>query len=136
MSSNSSEFDLLLEAPTSVEADMAREILAQEGIPTFMHGKDRDLAELGAAVHSAYTRPNLFVPKGRRAEAQAILDEAWDKSALSDEVALSVPSVDEPLVPRASSRRFWSYAIGVLTLVAVFLVYYHEFLLTRAAAQP
>jgi hypothetical protein len=112
MSSNSSEFDLLLEAPTSVEADMAREILAQEGIPTFMHGKDRDL------------------------EAQAILDEAWDKSALSDEVALSVPSVDEPLVPRASSRRFWSYAIGVLTLVAVFLVYYHEFLLTRAAAQP
>jgi hypothetical protein len=134
MSSPRDEFDLLLEAPTSVEADMAREILAQRGIPTFLHGKDRDLAELGAAIHSAYTQPDLFVPKGRRAEARAILDEAWDKSALSDEVALAAPKEDEPLAPPAPSRKFWGYVFGVVLLIAVVVLYVHQYLSGKSGA--
>jgi hypothetical protein len=134
MSSPRDEFDLLLSAPTAVEADMAREILAQRGIPTFLHGKDRDLAELGAAVHSAYTQPDLYVPKGRRAEAQAILDEAWDKSALSDEVALAAPRDDEPLVPPAPSRKLLGYVLGVVVIVVVVVLYVHQYLSPKSGA--
>jgi hypothetical protein len=128
MTSPRDEFDLLLEAPTSVEADMAREILGQAGIPTYFHGRDRDMAELGTAIHYNLTRPDVFVPKGRRAEAQAILKETWDESALTDEVALSVPVEDEPFVPRAPARRVWTWVVAVAVLVAFLVVYYENFL--------
>jgi Putative prokaryotic signal transducing protein len=136
VSSPHSDFDLLLEAPTSVEADMAREILSQAGIPTYLHGRDRDLAELGAAIHCNLTRPDLFVPKGRRAKAEAILKEAWDESALTDEVALSVPLEDEPILPRAPSGRAWTWMVAAVLLVVFVLLYYQNFKLQRQTEVP
>jgi hypothetical protein len=127
MASPRTEFDLLLEAPASVEAEMAREVLADAGIPTFLHGRDRDLAELGVVIHNDLTRPDLFVPKGRRAEAEAILNSAWDKSALSDEIALSVPIEEDPPAPSTSSRGIWGYVIGLALIVAMVLIYYYDF---------
>ena len=136
MSSPRTEFDLLLQAPTSVEAEMAREILSQEGIPTYLHGRDRDLAELGVAIHNSLTRPDLYVPKGRGAEAEAILKAAWDESALSDELALSVPTDDEVLRPPRSIPRLWSILFGVAALVAILCIYYRDFILSRRAGAP
>ena len=77
MKSPRQEFDLLLEAPDPVEADLARELLASEKIPSLLHGQDRDFAELGAASHATISRPDLYVPKGTLERARAILREAW-----------------------------------------------------------
>jgi hypothetical protein len=130
MGSPRADFDLLLEAPTSVEADMARELLQRAGIPTYLHGRDRDLAELGAAIHNGLTRPDLFVPKGRRDEAEAVLKSAWDASALSDEVALSVPA-EEPPPSRELSTRFWPIAVGAALILAVAVLYFIEYFSRR-----
>jgi hypothetical protein len=130
MGSPRSEFDLLLEAPTSVEADMARDLLQRAGIPTYLHGRDRDLAELGSAIHNGLTRPDLFVPKGRRAEAEAILNSAWDASALSDDLALSVPA-EESAPSRETSSRLWPFVVGAALLVAVAVLYFVEYFAQR-----
>jgi hypothetical protein len=130
MGSPRTDFDLLLEAPTSVEADMARDLLQRAGIPTFLHGRDRDLAELGAVIHNGLTRPDLFVPKGRRAEAEAVLKSAWDASALTDEVALSVPA-EEPESVREPTSRFWPIAVGAALLVGVAVICFIEYFAVR-----
>lgn len=84
MGTPTTDYDLLLSAPSPVEAALAENLLAEHGIPSFSHGVDRDLAELGAGVHVAFTRPNLYVPKGTRERALAILAEAWDTEPLPD----------------------------------------------------
>jgi len=131
MASPRDEFDLLLAAPTPVEAEMARELLADAGIPTFSHGRDRDFAELGASIHGNLTRPDLFVPKGRRSEAEALLRAAWDESALSDELALSVPSEPDAVPSTSGSRRAWAYVIGAIVLLAFVVAYFGEFFAHR-----
>lgn len=138
MASPLTEFDLLLEAPDSFVAEMAREVLSQSGIPTYMHGRDRDLAELGRVVHNSLTRPDLYVPKGCFEKARGILDAAWDESALSDDLALATPMEDEE--PRrlqpGSRRRVWMYLIFALLVVAVVLFYYQDFFVSRRGVAP
>ena len=133
MASPRDEFDLLLAAPTPVEAEMAREILADAGIPTYSHGRDRDFAELGSAIHSDLTRPDLYVPKGRRSEAEELLRAAWDESALSDELALSVPREEGAPESAGISRNVWAYVVGALVLLAFLVMYYHDFFSSRKA---
>lgn len=85
MGSLHDDYDLLLTAPNPVEAALAKDLLAEHGIPSFTHGFDRDLADLGTGVHNAISRPNVYVPKGMRERAQALLAETWDAEPLPDE---------------------------------------------------
>ena len=80
MSGPKDDFALLLEAPHPVAAELARDILEQAGIPSLLHGQDRDFAELGAAVHMAVARPDLYVPKPALDRARALLAEAFGNS--------------------------------------------------------
>jgi hypothetical protein len=77
MTSIRDDFALLLPAPDPVEADLARNLLEAEGIPSLLQGQDRDLAELGASSHSSVSRPDLYVPKAALERARQILREAW-----------------------------------------------------------
>jgi len=119
------EYDLLLSAPDPVEADLARELLAGKNIPCLVHGQDRDLAELGAAVHMRVARPDLYVPKGQLTRARAVLEEAWDARALSDELALGVPREKEPeaRASRSAVRWFWVSGLVLVALVWTFARY-------------
>jgi hypothetical protein len=74
------DFDLLLEAPHPVEAELARGMLADAGIPVLMHGGDFDVAELGSATHAMLRRPDMYVPKGARARAEQVLRDAGYES--------------------------------------------------------
>ncbi|HJO27472.1 MAG TPA: DUF2007 domain-containing protein [Planctomycetota bacterium] len=67
----------LLEAPTAVEAELARGLLEEAGIPCLFHGRDADFAEFGASAHMSLTRPSLFVPAAALDGARALLAEAW-----------------------------------------------------------
>ena len=68
---------VLLSAPDPVKGELARNLLEQAGIPSMFHGPDRDVAGLGAAVHMAFTRPDLLVPASALEEARAVLMQAW-----------------------------------------------------------
>lgn len=79
------EFDLLLAAVDPIEGELARDLLEGEGIPSMLGGDDFDTAELGVS-HGMLRHPDLFVPKGARANARAILVAAWgeERVALHD----------------------------------------------------
>ncbi|MEM7516726.1 MAG: DUF2007 domain-containing protein [Planctomycetota bacterium] len=68
---------LLLAAPSWQTGQLAKNLLEAEGIPVILHGMDRDLAELGSAVHDALSRPDVLVPQSAFDRANEILDEAW-----------------------------------------------------------
>lgn len=78
------EFDLLLTAVDPLEGEMARNVLAAEGIPSVMRGPDFDMAELGPVVHAAVRHPDLFVPKGAHATARAVLVAAWGEQRVAE----------------------------------------------------
>jgi hypothetical protein len=77
------EFDLLLTSVDPFEGEMARDLLAGEGLPSILRGPDFDAAELGTAVHGVLRHPDLFVPKGARAAARAILVTAWGEERVA-----------------------------------------------------
>lgn len=81
MGSLRTDFDLLLESPESVEADLAIELLASAGIPTFLHSSNVGIAGRLGAEFLSY-RADLYVPKGARARAEQVLREAWGDEAL------------------------------------------------------
>ena len=68
---------VLLSAPDPVKGELARGLLEEAGIPSMFHGPDRDVAELGTAIHMAFTRPDLLVPASALKDARAILVQAW-----------------------------------------------------------
>ena len=68
---------VLLSAPDPVKGELARGLLEEAGIPSVFHGPDRDIAELGAAVHMAFTRPDLLVPASAVEDAREVLRRAW-----------------------------------------------------------
>ncbi len=72
---------VLLSAPDPVKGELARGLLEEAGIPSVFHGPDRDVAELGTAVHMAFTRPDLLVPASALEEARALLKQAWGEEA-------------------------------------------------------
>ena len=72
---------VLLSAPDPVKGELARNLLEGAGIPSMFHGPDRDIAELGTAVHMAFTRPDLLVPASALEQAREILQEAWGAEA-------------------------------------------------------
>jgi hypothetical protein len=126
MSSPDRDYDLLLEAPSAVDAALAKDLLEARGIPSFTQGRDRDLAELGAGVHNALTRPDLYVPKGMREKARAVLDEAWSAERLEDPPLSADDAAREREVVVAAesekTRRGWIAILGVIALLAVVLI--------------
>ena len=68
---------VLLAAPDPVKGELARGLLEEAGIPSLFHGPDRDVAELGTAVHMAFTRPDLLVPAAALEDAREVLRRAW-----------------------------------------------------------
>jgi hypothetical protein len=84
MPSPAEEHALLLAAATPVDAELARNLLAAEGIPCLFHGMDRDVAELGVAVHMTVSRPDVYVPKSALKRAVQILRETWKDLALPE----------------------------------------------------
>jgi hypothetical protein len=76
------EIVLLLEGIDSIESDLAKNLLANAGIPFLTKGPDFDIAELGSAVHDIVRGTDLYVPRSALELARSILDEAWaDKDA-------------------------------------------------------
>ena len=80
MKSVPEEHDLLLDTVDRVTAELARGLLEEAQIPTLFHSPDFDVAELGVAAHQTLRGVSVYVPRGQRARAQAILDEAWGSS--------------------------------------------------------
>jgi hypothetical protein len=95
MSSPRDEFALLLATPNPIEVDMAQDLLASAGIPSVLHGDERLNMYSIAGTWSVSKRPDLLVPKSALERARALLREAWDKNALTDDVALGAPSGEE-----------------------------------------
>lgn len=133
MGSLENDYDLLLSAPNPVEAALAKDLLAEHGIPSFTSGLDRDMAELGSGVHNAIARPDVYVPKGMRERAQAVLKEAWETEPLEDDG----PGPEEPpadandskwsssaeAAPVSSSpRTSWMPILAVILVVVVFVL--------------
>ena len=119
MSSTRAEFALLLESPDPVEADLAKDLLASEGIPSMLHGQDWGLARFGTAVHASISRPDLLVPKSALSRAREVLRESWDGGSLTDEVALAFPLAEE----RSRSGSLPWILFVALVAVAFFLTY-------------
>jgi hypothetical protein len=103
------EFDLLLKAPHPVEAELARGLLEEAGIPTMLHGSDFDVAELGSASHGMLRRPDLYVPKGARARAESVLRDGGYDDPIEADVG------DDP--PTVGSRIPWVLALFLVALV-------------------
>lgn len=78
------EFDVLLYAIDPIAGDLARDLLSSVDIPSMLNGPDFDRAELGLATHNVIRHPDLLVPKGSRAQARAILVEAWGEAKVAE----------------------------------------------------
>jgi hypothetical protein len=117
-------FVRLLAAPDAVEAELARDLLASEGIPSMLHGQDRDLAELGQAIHMRISRPDVYVPAPELERARRLLVETWDRDALSDEIALATPGAETATSsPRPMSTWFLRLLFVAAIVVAVVVSY-------------
>jgi hypothetical protein len=77
MTSPADEYALLMEAATPTDAELAKSLLAEKGIPCIFHGQDRDFAELGEMVHMMVSRPDVYVPREALERAVEILRGAW-----------------------------------------------------------
>jgi hypothetical protein len=70
------DFDVLLEAPAPIAAQIARQILDEAGIPSMLHGRDIGVGGLGGPLHQEITRPDLLVPRGAKGRAEEALERA------------------------------------------------------------
>ena len=68
---------VLIPAADWQTAQLAKSLLAEEGIPVLLHGMDLNFADLGSAAHNAVSRPDVLVPHAAFDRAMEILDEAW-----------------------------------------------------------
>jgi putative signal transducing protein len=119
-------FVRLLAAPDAVEAELARELLQSAGIPSMLHGQDRDFAELGQAIHMRISRPDVYVPAAELERARSVLADAWDESALTDELALATPLV-ETAASSARARPTWFFrGLFVAAIVIAIVVGYRK----------
>ncbi len=127
----------LLEAPTAVEAELARGLLEEAGIPCLFHGRDADFAEFGASAHMSLTRPSLFVPAAALdgAPSQPLappfasfctntqyVQENWDRRLVGISAYMNVIGSTGWLFTRYSLMATL-VGIGVVGLMMPFLLY-------------
>lgn len=74
----SSDTAILLEAARPVEAELAKRLLEEAGIPYMTGGPDFDVAELGTAMHMNVRGVDILVPTKELERARQLLAEAWD----------------------------------------------------------
>lgn len=77
MGTNDQDYALLLEAAPPLNTDLAKQLLAEAGIPAIVQGPDFDVAELGVVAHQMLRGANLYVSKPDLARAREILVQAW-----------------------------------------------------------
>ena len=75
------EYACLLDSVGLIEARLARDLLADAGIPSLLHGPDFDFAELGAASHAAVRGMSVYVAHRSLDEARSVLRAAWGEDA-------------------------------------------------------
>ncbi|HVS11336.1 MAG TPA: DUF2007 domain-containing protein [Planctomycetota bacterium] len=71
------DYALVLKAGNTIQADLARNLFTEAGIPCLVHGPDFDVAEMGIAAHNMARGTNLYVPHGLREQAREVLQAAW-----------------------------------------------------------
>lgn len=72
------EYAAVARAVTALEAEMARQLLAEAGLPCIVHGPDFDRAELGAS-HGMIRRVDVYVAPMDLERARQVLDDAWGR---------------------------------------------------------
>jgi len=75
------DYACLLDSVGLVDARLARDLLAEAGIPSLLHGPDFNFAELGPASHAAVRGVSVYVPHRALSEARAVLRAAWGEDA-------------------------------------------------------
>lgn len=133
MRSLEQDYDLVLRAPNAVEASMAKELLESSGIPCFLHGRDRDMAELGAGVHNALTRPDLFVPKGMGERAKKVLDATWSEP-IAEDSTIDVGTPDDPLIEKRRIPLSWFSMAMLLAFAALAILLVRMWMSERAGS--
>ena len=80
MKRDEDDYAVLLEAADTVEADLARNLLSEAGIPAFVQGPDFDVHGLvGIATHASVHGTKIYVSKEDLERAQSLLEDAWGK---------------------------------------------------------
>ena len=77
MNRNDDHTAVLLEGASSTELGLAKNLLAEAGIPCVVQGPDFDVAELGAAAHQSVRGGDLLVPRSALEKARELLEAAW-----------------------------------------------------------
>ena len=77
MPNSDEDHAILLAAPDWAEAQMAKNVLAEAGIPSLLREINSGLLECGPELQSAMHRPDLMVPRALLERARAALSEAW-----------------------------------------------------------
>lgn len=117
------DFDLLLDSPHPVEAELARGLLEEAGIPVFVHGGDFDVAELGSATHAMLRRPSVYVPKGSRERAEQVLRDGGYEQPVEADIERDSPDDSA----RSARQRRW---IGALFLLLLFVLPWFLFIIS------
>jgi hypothetical protein len=73
------KYDVLFSSVDHANGDMARDLLAERGIPSMLHAHGVD-ADATVGVGAIYHQ--LLVPLGKRDEARRILEEVWGAAAV------------------------------------------------------
>jgi hypothetical protein len=79
------EFDRLLESPSLIESELAQQLLREVEIPTLLHPVDS--REAFVLSRHPFDAPDVYVPRGMRARAEAVLRDAWAESSLERSLA-------------------------------------------------
>jgi hypothetical protein len=77
MSSLDQDYARVLSGIDPLTGEMAKNLLAEAGIPSLLSGPDYNAAEAGAALHNHARTLAVFVPRAAEALARDVLDEAF-----------------------------------------------------------
>jgi hypothetical protein len=71
------DYALVLSGVDRLVGEMAKNLLAEAGIPALLHGPDFDVIELGAYAHSRLRGLEVYVPRTAEALAKEVLEDAF-----------------------------------------------------------
>jgi hypothetical protein len=71
------DYARVLSGVDKLVGEMAKNLLAEAGIPALLHGPDFDVIELGAYAHSNLRGLEVYVPRAAEAQAKEVLADAF-----------------------------------------------------------